>query len=497
VADGHAVDRVIEPSKVKRTACRALVGSNRQEVTMPQESARGTTRHEDGGTRWNVLYIDCHDLGDWLGCCGHPYLRTPAIDDLAARGAIFRRCFATAPICMPSRAGLYTGRYPHASGAFGQCPLAREAVGMASLFRAGGYQTTLIGDLLIPNDPAWFGFEAVVPAQRRESATADFLRTRSETDPRPWFAMVSFGDVHRPYGTDYDPEVAASIIVPAGLPDLPLVRCDLAVLARRITEFDAKVGVILDALKESREDERTIVAFTTEHGLPLPRHKHTLYDPGIATALVLAAPGLISGGVIRHELLSNIDLLPTMLELCGLPAPSDLHGRSFASLLVGGTYREREEVFSEHTWGRRSGKQYYTPMRSVRTHTHKYIRNWFSEPVFVDTGWLSRFGADVAVPERWYHAPVPAEELYDLISDPHETRCLAHESSAAAVLADLRCRMESILTSTHDPIVTGEIPHPDGLFHAPQWERDAEDRFRLRDRPTSEQPLPGAAVAQG
>ncbi|MBV7338459.1 sulfatase-like hydrolase/transferase [Chloroflexi bacterium TSY] len=71
----------------------------------------------------NIVYIDCHDLGNWLGCYGRQHLNTPNLDGLAQEGALFTQMIATAPICMPSRAGLYTGRLPHTVGVHGQFPL--------------------------------------------------------------------------------------------------------------------------------------------------------------------------------------------------------------------------------------------------------------------------------------------------------------------------------------------------------------------------------------
>ena len=70
----------------------------------------------------NVLYIDCHDLGDWLGCYGREYVHSPNLDRLAAQGARFDQYFSTAPICMPSRVSMYSGRYPHEAGCLGQMP---------------------------------------------------------------------------------------------------------------------------------------------------------------------------------------------------------------------------------------------------------------------------------------------------------------------------------------------------------------------------------------
>ena len=99
--------------------------------------------------RPNVVYIDCHDLGDWLGCYGRPYLETPHLDGLAAGGVRFATHTATAPICMPSRASIFTGLMPHEVGVTGQEALDPAATCMAARFRDAGYRTVACGGLKI------------------------------------------------------------------------------------------------------------------------------------------------------------------------------------------------------------------------------------------------------------------------------------------------------------------------------------------------------------
>ena len=178
---------------------------------------------------------------------------------------------------------------------------------------------------------------------------------------------MSLQQCHRPFGARHDAKLVARIAVPPYLPDTSATRRDLATLAWQIRDMDARIGQILSAIDEAGLRDSTLMVFTTEHGPALARAKHTTYDSGLRTALLLRLPGVIRpGGSVEH-LSSNVDLLPTVCELCGLPAPAGIHGVSWAPYLAGKRDAvPREWAFSEFNWGRRSGRWYYTPSRAVR-----------------------------------------------------------------------------------------------------------------------------------
>jgi arylsulfatase A-like enzyme len=447
------------------------------------------------------LYLDCHDLGDWLGCYARPYLQTPHLDALAASGAAFDRYFATAPICMPSRAAIFTGVMPHMAGVTGQDPLDGRHRCLPDYFRRAGYETVCAGGLMVTNPPAEVGFERVLPARtdgERAVAAAGYIERRVGTGGRPFYLHASFTHVHRPFGQAYDPAVAETIPVPSGLPSTAATRRDLATLARNVAELDALVGHMLGAVVRAGLERQTLVVFTTEHGVALARHKHTLYDGGIKTALLMRWPGAIPPGRRYDQLLSNVDLMPTVLELAGLTGPAKapvaVLGKSFAGVFGAATLAGRDAVFAEHTWGRRSGRYYYTPMRCVRTARWKYIRNLTDQPPYVDNGFLCRFADDREAIERRFGTPSPSEELYDLDHDPGERRNLAGDPAQASTLASMRTALAAFLEQTRDPVLRGVVPSGAGApdaTDAPQWVRSLDGRFRLSpDDPAVERELP-------
>ena len=432
--------------------------------------------------RPNVVYIDCHDLGDWLACYGRPWLDTPHLDALAAQGARFAEHIAAAPICMPSRAAIYTGLMPHELGVTGQeALLLRDyAPPLAARFRDAGYRTVLCGRLMVLNDPTEMGFtEQLETGRDEEAATAAEFLEAAGAGGAPFLLSVSFTQCHRPFGPRFDPEVAARVEVPPYLPDTAATRRDLATLAWQIGDLDRRVGLILAAIERAGLAGDTLVVFTTEHGPAIARAKHTTYDSGLRTALLLRLPGTIPAGTVVDTMTSNVDLLPTLADLCGLPAPVT-GGISWAARLTSGDTRAvRPFAFSEFNWGRRSGCWYYTPSRVIRGPRYKLIRGYRRIPIYVDSGWLARYASDHETVERWYAGPLPDTQLFDLQEDPFELRNLAGDPALTAIETDLGERLDRHLRATGDPILAGPVANRAGEPDVPQWLPEPGGGFRL------------------
>ncbi len=156
---------------------------------------------------------------------------------------------------------------------------------------------------------------------------------------------------------------------------------------------------------------------------------------------------------MRDDLLTNCDLMPTLLAAAGAPAPAGIDGRSFLGLLDGSPYQPREDIFTEMTWHDK-----YNPMRAVRTREYKYIRNFGDRPLVylpLDT-WNGPAGAEMR--EEYYATRRPAEQLYDLACDPLETNDVATRPAYAEVLGRLRARVTGWMEATHDRLLEGDWP---------------------------------------
>ncbi|MGD8237763.1 MAG: sulfatase [Armatimonadota bacterium] len=412
--------------------------------------------------RPNILFIICHDVGQHLGCYGAG-LATPKLDELAADGVRFTKYACTAAQCSPSRGSIMTGRYPHNNGLVGLAHIGWELhddeVTIPMHLNDDGYDTYLFGGQHESAEPERLGYQNI----RGESGNAlgiaprvaEFLRERGEAGAeQPFFACVGIAEPHRPYQREgYNADDPAHVTLLPWLPDRPGIREDIAGLNGLMYAVDEAVGIMTDALTHSGLEESTLVVFTTDHGLAMPRAKGMCYDPGIMTALIMRLPGRFDGGRTHDDLLGNVDMLPTLLDLVGTPASERVEGRSFLGLLDGADYAPREDVFVEMTWHDK-----YNPMRGIRTTRHKYVRNFGDRPLVYLPSDIYRGRAGEEMRDEYYATSRPEEELYDLASDPLEYNNLAGDTEHDEVLGTLRDRVQQWMQETGDPLVQGDWP---------------------------------------
>jgi len=415
----------------------------------------------------NLVMIDCHDLGRHLGSYGWPSVPSPHLDALAQRGVRFSSSFCTAPQCCPSRATLYTGRYAHANGMFGLAHppfdwrMHADEVHLARHLRDAGYATAQIGIQHVTAQTTdavqalgfqevWIGADADAIGER----AAAYLHARPAA---PFFLNVGFLEPHRDAHGAFKqapPDRSRGVDVPPYLPHTPEAEIEFAELQGVIGQLDRGVGRILDALEASGLLDQTWVLFTTDHGIAMPRAKCTMYDPGIETALIMyAEPFGLTGGRVYGDLISNVDIVPTILDMLGLPVPERIQGRSFAKLLRGQPYQARDHLFVEKTF-----HTAYEPQRAIRTGRFKLI--WNAEVDIIN------------VPGDIMHSRIypqmidqiaverPPLELYDLESDPLEQHNLIGEAGYADTVRDLRGRLLAWMEQTGDPLLHGPISSP-------------------------------------
>ena len=412
-----------------------------------------------------VVYIS-HDTGRFIGPYGVRTVHTPSADRVAAEGVLFENCFCAAPQCSPSRAALFTGRYPHANGVMGLThadfawDMLRSETHAAQWLKSLGYDTMGTGSLHEIRTREGRGFDTVlnVPLARRVGPELDaWLAGRSDPS-KPFYAQIATIETHRGFLRDgVVADDSLGVTVQAPLRDTPSVREDFAGLQGSVRRWDEGLGAILDVLDRRGYAENTILVVTADHGIPMPRAKVSLYDPGIGVMLLIRWPnGHIPPGRRFGEMVSNVDILPTLLEAVGVGPVPEMQGRSFWPLLAGGPYQERDKVYAEMTF-----HAYYDPMRCVRTKQYKYIR-------YFEMGKAAHMTSDNAnspssVDNRDHlklDGHHPHEELYDLEADPHESENLAGDPAYERVRADLSKALADWMHDTDDPLLRGPIPSP-------------------------------------
>lgn len=419
-------------------------------------------------SRPNILLIITHDTGRFLGCYGRG-VETPHLDRLAADGVRLDRAFCTAPQCSPSRVSILTGRAPQEVGMHGlvgdgfSVPDAAET--LPKRLKAAGYSTHIFGfQHENDNRPAALGYdhdhiphgEHEVPKFLAAHITPRLCDWLGSRPAGPWMAAVGFFETHIPF-----PDWPAAAVElervrpPAWLPDQPALRHDTAMLHRSIRLVDDCVGRIMDALAAAGQADDTIVVFTTDHGIAMPRAKGSMFDPGLEVAMLLRWPRGLPTNRVASAMVSNADLAPSLCQLAGLDGCIG-SGVSFAPLLAGGAWRPRDELCAGLSW--HGGA--YAPQRCIRTERWKLIRRWGVQPadVLPQDYWSSCAGGPFLKP--LFAQPEPELALYDLAADPHEFLNLAGRPWFADRVADLSGRLEAWMRRVGDPLLAGPIPHP-------------------------------------
>ena len=413
----------------------------------------------------NLVTIISHDLGRTLGCYGVEGVRSPNIDALAADALQIDNAFCVAPQCSPSRAAMWTGRYPHANGVVGLChgdfrnDLHADEIHLAQILKAEGYTTWLHGDQHETRDPARLGFDYIDNPFSADPTADGFVKQMEAYDgKKPFFAEICFFEPHRPFPTSDDIEIRAegTMPLPAYLPDLPVLREDFAAFEASIATLDRAVGRVFDAIKAAGAWDDTLIVFTADHGIPFPQAKMTLYDAGLEVPLIVRIPGGTSGER-SPAVFTNIDFTPTILELMGLSHPGEkpCHGVPRAAVLRGEDRIGAPEVFGEKTY-----HTYYDPMRCIRADGWKLIANFERAPIQecspdFDNNAHGYPETIEALGLGNYHPPF---ELFDLKTDPQEQINLAENPAHTKKLHDLKKRLLNWMRESEDPLLDGPIP---------------------------------------
>jgi arylsulfatase A-like enzyme len=411
----------------------------------------------------NILYLHSHDTGRYVQPYGEP-VPMPNVQALADQGVLFRQAFCAAPTCSASRACLLTGQYGQSNGMLGLAhrgwSLRDYRHHIVNVLRGVGYTSTLIGEQHISKEPEVIGYDEVmkVPTTRVETVAPLAMEVLRRKRDRPLFVSVGFFETHREFlgpGSLRDVHYSKP---PNNLPDTPEVRADVAAFKASARSLDHGVGMVLNQLDASGLSENTLIIFTTDHGMPFPGAKATLYDRGLGVTLILRGPEPFGGGRVIDALVSHIDIYPTVCEYLGIARPPFLEGVSLLPLLWGHTAEVREEIFAGSTW-----HAAYEPQRTIRTERHKFIRRWGERrtPVLANTD--DGPSKDLLLAAGWAEREIPKEQLYDLVFDPNEANNLAGDPAYATVLADLRARLEQWMRDTDDPLLAGHVDPPPGV----------------------------------
>lgn len=412
----------------------------------------------------NILWISTEDHNPALGAYGDEYAHTPNIDRLAEDGILYRNAFVPSPICSPARSAIITGMHATSLGTQNLRSVIEIPDFIKTLpevLREHGYYTS-------NNVKTDYNFD---PSGRWDESSDEAHWRNRESDDQPFFSVFNIMTPHEGPANVHDQHYFEHLeerrnpdeaVLPPFLPDTPEMRKLWARYYDLISVTDLETQDILDQLEEDGLAEDTIVFFWSDHGFGLPRYKRWIYSSGLEVALIVRVPpeyrhlaGLLPGSE-TSELVTLVDLAPTVLSLAGIDTPDYMEGIPFL-----GEFRKGPRThFVAH---RDRADDVYDMARAVRTEQFMYIRNYMPHLPYIQDALifgghkrsyaeLHRARAEGLLPK---HAeamfrPRPVEELFDVKADPYELNNLANNPGFRFVLEEMRSLLNKWILETRD-----------------------------------------------
>jgi choline-sulfatase len=461
--------------KFLKNSSLTLTGLAASKLLMGQESIFGLNP-ELKGRRPNILFIMTdQQFAGAMSNTGNKDLKTPAMDYIASNGIRFEKGYCPTPLCVPSRSSMFTGMYPHEINV----PInnmeakwdTQQYPYMGKILSEAGYDTGYVGKWHLPADPKdieTHGFDYIKYAKDNridsliDGASRDFLMKKRE---KPFLLVSSFVNPHdicqwargdemlndhlgEPPAPGFCPELPANFELPDLEPDILRTLQTYSqrtyptkdwnedkwrqyrwAYYRLIEIVDARIQKVLDALKESGEEENTIIIFTSDHGDGHGAHKwnqkQVLYEESARVPLLVSWKGVTQpGSVNSKEVVSTgIDLIPTLCDIAGVKAPAHMKGSSFKNLALGKEDKSWREFTVIETEFCQSKNTFDIKGRCVRTENFKYM--------VYDKGELH-------------------EQLFDMEKDPGEMNNLAYKKEYRKVLRQHRKYLEKWMKETID-----------------------------------------------
>lgn len=415
----------------------------------------------------NVLWIFIEDASSHISCYGERAIETPNIDALAIEGVRFENAFVTAPVCSPSRSALVTGMYQTSSCSHNH----RSQVNKGK----GGGNTEYYSSYNLPDE---------IPLASKLFESAGYYTTNEKIDGKtgkqdynfvkeniysgtswkaspegvPFFSQIQLhGGKNRKRIADTE-----DFKLPPYYFDDEIMRQDWKEYLGSWLDTDQELKQIVEDLKAAGVYDNTLIFFLTDHGISHLRGKQFVYDEGVKVPLIVKLPGNKKKGTVRKDLVKQIDLLPSSLAYAGISIPENIQGVDIFS----DQYTAQKYVIST----RDRCDETTEIIRSVRTPEYRYIRNFLSyrphaqRNQYKDGKEISKHMRDLfengklnELQSRYFQPTRPAEELYDVVNDPHQINNLASNPVYDKIKAELRETLYNWMLETNDP---GLIPEP-------------------------------------
>lgn len=437
-----------------------------------------------GDQQPNILLFTADDLDkNSLGCYGSgvPGI-TPNIDRFASEGVRFNHAFVNASICAPSRAIIATGLYGHNSGAMGFMKIADDSKVplLMEILREHSFCVGILGKVSHSTPKNGFKWDLQYdqnqlgdgrnPGLYYEKAREFFKKCRDEQ--KPFYFMVNSHDPHRPfYNPSQKGKVGAGrpsriyspgeVVIPGFVPDLPGVREEISYYYNSVKRLDDTFGRVMDALEESGFANNTLVIFISDNGIAIPFAKCNAYYPSNRTPWLVRWPGVIRPGrVDDRNLISEVDLMPTILEAVNIAPPPKLDGSSHLTIYKGEKMKSGKMIYCQIDSKAGGGP---VPMRSIQSRKYLYVFNAWADGERVygnnNEGMTMRAMEDASLTNDGIRNRVELfryrklEEFFNLQNDPDCLVDLVAKPVAQKQVKILRKNLEKWMVKTRDPLL--------------------------------------------
>lgn len=450
----------------------------------------------------NIVLIIADDVS-WndIGPYGNKNIRTPNLNQLAKEGMVFTEAYLTTSSCSPSRTSIISGLYPHNTDAEQlSWPLPENKQTFVQQLKNAGYWTGLAGKYHMGN-PVKNHFDTLLEMQWKDAPIGldrrlvgdgsgcdewiSLLRNRPKN--KPFFTWLASFDAHRPFykGMSKNPHSSKDVILPPYLPNTEKVKEDFALYYDEINRMDSYIGNVVKELESQGVSENTMVIFISDNGRAFPRDKTTLYDGGIKTPWIVKWPVQIEGNQRNHNLISSVDIAPTMMKIAGLTPLQDFEGFDFSAMLTNTKTEIRKEIYAEDHF---HDFEDYT--RAVRTKKFKFVKNYYTDlpntpsaDIIRGRSWQSMKEEKVKgslneAQSKCFDIPRQEEELFDIVKDPDELNNLAQNPEYKKTLDEMRSKLIAIRKNTKDTLPSQRTP--DDFFR----KTGLPTKYRIRPRPS-------------
>jgi arylsulfatase A-like enzyme len=409
----------------------------------------------------------------------------PRIEALANHGVTYDHAFSNAPVCSVARTTLATGCYgPRIGTQFHRksvtVPLPDDVEMFPEYLRQAGYYTA-------NNHKTDYNAH---PGKGVWDDSSKKATWRHRKEDQPFFYMQSFsvcheGSLHftdkvmQQEKTKTDPE---TVFVAPYHPQTPTFKYTYARYHDRIMEMDQQIGGVVDQLTKDGLLEDTFIFYFGDHGGVLPRGKGYAYESGLHVPLVVRIPDrwkhLVDAEMGSHQtgFVSFIDFGPTVLNLAGVKMPAGVDGVPF----LGNGVDQKEVETRDECFGYADRfDEKYDVVRTLRKGRFEYIRNYqpfnfdglqnnYRYKMLAYQEWRTLYKADrLNETQRQFFETRPAEQLFDVEADPHETKNLATDPAYAKTLQDMRQRLAEKVKSLPDLSLFPESVLADQAFQNP------------------------------